>query len=433
MQNTDYLHIRLSPAVWLTELTVTLQICEHVDRRDFYFDSRYRFRSLDLVPSHKRGSTRDLANLRLASRTTCAGANPHFFQHVDARFPHRKGTSVAHWRRSLLDFCSRPWVKHVQTINIGSGEEYWGHELPKASREAFLTACAYAIPAFVRTCTSLRAVRCYVGPDDMGFNTNNEPSWQRHLFLLTIENILRECPQTLENLQLSLPLTSDFGALHDSISKAPALVARLSRLRSMSVRINDSTGIGGVRYWTIAESDGHRRFPNQQHQGGLWSLVKLASAPDALSVCCTHLLNFDHLSTAQYEALHELKLISVAISGNRLIKMARHKASCLRAIEMMVVELNSNTWGEVLNAFCELPDLINFYIDSCGYSATGSSSNCRPGLLPEIDNPQPIETYHSSEDYCGLGAVQRHVNGLRAAKGLELYGDHEYRHMGYLQ
>lgn len=324
-------------------------------------------------------------------------------------------------------------MKHVHTLKIGTGKGHSGFGVRDTPEESVFVACAYAVPTFARACTAIRAIKVDVGTPDMGFTVQNEPSWQRYLLLLMIESTFRECSSTIKSLELSLPLSADFGVLHSSISKTPELLDLLSQLTSVSVTVNDATGPGGVRYWPKPVSDNQRRYPNQHHQAGFWKFVQLAQALSALCVHCTHVLNFDHMSMASFECLQELKLTSVELSGNMLSRIARNSTGSLSAVELQLAQLSSGTWSEVLTTFCELRGLLNFHMESCGYSATGSSSHYRLSLLPEPDNPAAIETHNSWEDYKALGAVQRQVNSLRAVRSLRQYTDYEYRFMGFVE
>jgi hypothetical protein len=109
--------------------------------------------------------------------------------------------------------------------------------------------------------------------------------------------------------------------------------------------------------------------------------------------------------------------------------LVRKNLTKLKSVQLWGVELASGRWADVLAKFCELQNLILFGIDSCRYSLLGSASHRAERLLPEPDNPQQIETVFWEEDYLALGALQRHVNGLRAADSLQLYTDFDYRYM----
>ena len=101
----------------------------------------------------------------------------------------------------------------------------------------------------------------------------------------------------------------------------------------------------------------------------------------------------------------------------------------LRAVQLWSIELTSRRWADVLFKFCELPELISFHIRSCGYSSTGAASHRRPGLLPEPDNPQAIETFFWRQDFTVLGALQRHVDILRANACLRLFTENDFRYL----
>ncbi|KAK3617015.1 hypothetical protein LTR22_026876 [Elasticomyces elasticus] len=408
---------------------------EILDQRDDYFDSRHHSLLLDVVPSYGRHSLRDLKNLRLASKTTCKAASPYFFQDFDARTPVRASTLATEWQHTLLGFTEKPWLRYVRTLKIGTRDTA-GVFSPRgasrgASRDRFLVACAYAVPAFVRNCSALQAIRVEVDATDVGFTADKEPNWQRDLLLLMILNALRECSRTIASLEISLPLTADFRTLHYSIIKTPALLTLLSKITSTSLTINDATGLGGVRYWITSESGNQREYPNQQYQAGLWDFTQLMPALHALSIQCTHMCDFTRLSHTSFQGLEELKLTRVEVSSSRFGDIVQKSSVTLRSIELYLVELTSGTWSEVLISFCGLSGLLQLSVQSCGYSATGTSSHFRPGLEPEPDNPRAIETHNGGQDLAALGAVQRYVNSLRKEKFLEQYDEHNYRYMNF--
>lgn len=412
---------------------MVIKICKSVHKRGEHFDSRHDLEFLDVVPSYERDTKRDLKNLRLASQTTCEAATPYFFRDFDARTPVCRDTTAAEWRQTLLGFSERPWLKYVRTLKIGTRDRNEAFGLPDTARSGLrdrcLVAYAYAIPAFARNCSALQAIRAQIDTAHVGFTADGEPGWQRDLLLLTIANTLRECPRTIASLEISLPLTLDFQMLRRWIVKTPALLDLISQLASISLTVNDATGHGGVRYWETSESENQRQYPNQQYQAGLWDFVQLVPIPSALAIQCTHICDFTRLSHTSFKKLQELKLFRVEISSNTMERVVRESSTSLRAIELDFVELTSGTWSAVLTTLCSLPDLLHCYVDSCGYSATGTSSHFRRPLLPEPDDPEAIETLNVRQDSAALGAVQRHVNSLRKRRSLEQYSEYEYRYM----
>ncbi|KAI6294539.1 hypothetical protein MCOR34_009692 [Pyricularia oryzae] len=124
--------------------------------------------------------------------------------------------------------------------------------------------------------------------------------------------------------------------------------------------------------------------------------------------------------------LKSLSLKRVSISSHVLISLIEQCKNTITSIELRRVELNSDTWQEVLLRVSGLSNLLDFVIDSSGYSRDGTSSHLRPWLLPPPDDPEDIET-HNFLDIYALGNVQRRVNINRPIAGLPRLPDHEYR------
>lgn len=406
----------------------SLQICYFVAIRDASFDSRYEFSTP--VPGPSRDSRRDLAHLRLASRTTCKSADPPFFENVDAIPTRPLKMSAAAWRRTLLSRSQRPWVKHVRKIGIELSDS-WSQTAPQGSElRELLAGSAYAIPSFVRACTRLSALDIQVRPADLVNNSKEDWSWSRRILLIMIEDLFQVCPPRLQSLKIRLPLTYDFGALENFMREIPEFLPIMSKLDDLDVAISDASGgPGSQRYNSLPESDDHREFPNRQYQAAFWRFVQLTTAPKTLSVSCTHILNLGLLPKIGTKFLQELCLRRVEVPLSLLEGLVGGDIVGLRAVEFWAVELTSGRWCDVLLKFCELPKLINFHMDSCGYSSAGATSDRRPGWWPEIDNPQAIETEFWQEDFGALGALQRHVNALRADACLPLYTEFDYRYL----
>ncbi|KAM0712410.1 hypothetical protein Q7P37_011506 [Cladosporium fusiforme] len=368
------------------------RICHFVAIDEIYSDSRY---TLSLPTSEPdRQMKRNLGRLRLASKGMCDGASPHFFRHFNAG-PTRDKLPTTKWRQTLLSFSRRPWIRHVRSLNIrflGKFEDL--AQFQGDGRKELLAAAAYAMPSFVRACVGLTILELRIEPRDIVSDSRGDRDWSRHVFLGMIYNVLQECLPTLEVLELALPLTCDFRALSQSIAKAPELLGLMSRLEGLYVAVTDSGG-SSPRYGQSPQSDDHRDFPNWQHQVGFWRFIHHTTTLKALSIHCAHTLSFIPLPTTCTGDLQELELSRVEVPSSML--------------QSLSVELISERWADVLTSFCDVQCLITFHLESY--------------------NPQMIETQLWDEDYSALGAVQRHVNGVRAAKSLELYPDSEYRYM----
>jgi hypothetical protein len=381
------------------------------------------------MPGPRGDSKRDLAHLRLASRTTCESADPHFFKNFDAIPSIPRKVSVVTWRRSLLAFGQRPWAKHVRKIGVMFPDPSSHKGLQGFEPREILAASAHAIPSFVRACKRLSALDVRVRSDDLVIDSKEDRSWSRRILLIMIENLLQECPPYLKSLKLGLPLTYDFEALEHSIRRVPESLNIMSRLEDLEVAISDASGPQSSPYNPSAESDDHREFPNRQHQAAFWSFVQLSKALKTLSVSCTHVLDLGLLPKIGTKFLQELYLSRVEVPWSRLEDLVGGDIVGLRAIQFWCVELTSGRWSDVLLKFCELPELIAFHMDSCGYSFAGAASHRRPGLFPAPDDPQAIETSFWREDFTALGALQRHVNILRASARLRLFTEYDFRYL----
>jgi hypothetical protein len=383
------------------------------------------------MPGARGDSKRDLAHLRLVSRTTCESADPHFFKNVDAIPSRLQEMSAATWRRSILAFSQRPWAKHVRKIDIIFSDSSRQRRFQSAEQREMLAASAYAIPSFVRSCKRLSALDFQVRSHDLVTDSKEDRSWSRRILLIMIENSIQECPRRLKSLKIRLPLAHDFGALEHSIRGAPESLNIMSRLEDLDVAIDDGSGPVSSRYNSSAESDEHREFPNRRHQAAFWRFVQLTKVLKMLSVSCTHTLDLGSLPTMGTRFLQELYLSRIEVPWSRLEDLVGGNNVGLRSIQLWLVELTSGRWIDVLFKFCELPELIAFHMDSCGYSSTGAASHRRPGLFPEPDNPQAIETSFLEEDFTALGALQRHVNGLRADACLPLFTEFDFRYLDW--
>jgi hypothetical protein len=232
----------------------------------------------------------------------------------------------------------------------------------------------------------------------------------------------------LEELDISFPIAHDFGQLfYDRAGSAHIPIASvLRRLRHLGLHL---------RQWT--SHDGHRRrardvtpenaaLPNETFAVNILKMINLAENIQSLEITSTNILDFDNATFSPSLRLRSLDLCRVSISARTLLDLMGNWRDSIRYIQLWEVELNAGTWKDVLVKLCMLPGLIDFQIESSGYSAAGSSSELRPRVLPEIGDSQQLETVHFS-DIPALAILQHRVNANRTAAGLAEISHSTYR------
>lgn len=173
-------------------------------------------------------------------------------------------------------------------------------------------------------------------------------------------------------------------------------------------------------------------LPNETYAPFLFKLIEPAINLRSLSIRSADILNLDPIKFSPSLRLRILYLSGVSISAHDLLSLVVQSRESLRTITLVVVKLNTKTWHHVLLEISKLPQLIDFHIDSSGYSSTGLSSHLAPGLglLPEPDNPSAIETL-GHNDYPALDHLQRAVNANRVKSGLQPFSEYDYRYTKY--
>lgn len=251
------------------------------------------------------------------------------------------------------------------------------------------------------------------------------------VFVNTIVAALRYVPlPNLTELEISFPITHDFGKLfNDKASPTRVPIEHvLGSLRHLSLSVTEYTDIIGQRYWRTPVSSANAALPNESYTIYLSRLVQAAVNLDSLAISSTDILNLDNIEFASSLRLRSLCLSSVSISSFRLTSLIEQCEDTVKRIHLNLVKLNSGTWRDVLMQMCKLPRLHFFFIESVGYSLTGSSSDLATRLLPQPDDPDDIET-HDSFDLYALGNLQRQVNANRVAAGLPPISEYYYRHV----
>jgi hypothetical protein len=257
------------------------------------------------------------------------------------------------------------------------------------------------------------------------------PEDLQQLFTAVTANVLRYLPlHGLKDLTIALPVTHDFATVLSGTATTPSRTPAdtiLRKIEHMDFLVCDASGPRGERYFSSSPSTAQRLFPNEAHAHKLFNIIQSAVNLRSLRVTSTHVLDMDRLNVEHLNKLQNLELNRVKILCDRLLSIARQNESTLRSFHLWwYVELKTGTWTDVLLGLCRLPKLVAFHVQSIGYAEGGDSSRYRPGLLPEIDNPRDIETYHYL-DWNALGNAQRHVAAMRKINGLPEMGSNDFR------
>ncbi|CAF9937578.1 hypothetical protein IMSHALPRED_000466 [Imshaugia aleurites] len=197
----------------------------------------------------------------------------------------------------------------------------------------------------------------------------------------------------------------------------------LSQLRHLHVGILDNSGGFGQRYFFSQASSSQALFPNADHSKEFFTFVEMATRLESLSISCTHVLDMDMLSIVHFRQLQVLVLARIKVSMEILQGLILQNESTIRALDFRELELKTGTWQSLLLSSCSLPHLKYLYINSCGYIQFPPYAD---GLLPPIDDPQDLETFHF-KGYDALGDLQRHVMRVRDAAGLAQMTEYDFK------
>lgn len=359
-----------------------------------------------------------LASLRLVSWSFSRSASPPFFRHFQATIKGQYPGSRPLER--LLSLSNSPYAVYVRRLDVGLD---WctgsNHEALSTCVEDF----AATLPACLARFANLNALKFHGSLSCCSRVTAG-------LFRDTVITALRYVPlSNLTDLDVTFPIAYDFGLFLGSKATVVRIPIEnvLRRLRHLGLFLSEYTSPHGQRYWPAAVSAENAAHPNNTHAVRLCSLAELAENLDSLAIGSTDILNIDNMNLHNSLRLKSLHLQGVSISSQVLISLIEQCKDTITSIELRRVELSSDTWQQVLLQVSRLPNLLDFVIDSSGYSREGASSHLRPGLLPPPDNPEDIET-HNFLDIYALGNVQRRVNANRLIAGLPRLPDFEYRH-----
>ena len=366
---------------------------------------------------------KDMAALRLVNKCLNRLATPILFKTFDAYFPGENFTSSVDWAARLVQMSQGPVIEFVQVLNLGFARYETCSQL-----EPYLMEAACVLPALVKACRSLKALRInhsWIETKLLAMSSDHGNS--KDLYMKMIEHILRQLsssPQVhnLELLEMSMPLTHDFAELQrvaSTSSPAPyprPFFAFMKGLKHLLIAVLDKSGSGGERYFFTPESESHQRYPNTIHVG---SFLKLASLPErlhTLSIHATHMLDLDLLGSYSLGSLRKLILSRVRVSHQVVADLSCCNNSTLASVEFAFVELKSGTWATIHEHFRNLPQLKRCWIESCGYTEDGASADLARGIWPPVDDSKELESLHG-KDYEALANLQRYINHARILAG----------------
>jgi hypothetical protein len=342
--------------------------------------------------------------MRLSSKALCRAASPRLFQHVVALYPNNRQSWTVEELRQL---CDSRYASHVRQVDVKI------QSCQFAEAQTYLEDLAGLLPSLLCKLPKLYS---------LGFEYDGAlkfPVEPRSLISSSMATILRyiELPE-LKELDIYFPTTFDFGQLlsrESSRSRIPVEVV-CGRLRHLGLGVRNYTSQAGQRYWPNPVLPEDASVPNETFANNLFELVEAAEKLDSVSICCTNPLDFDDVRFPLH--LRTINLSRVIISSDTLSAVLGNFEG-LTSVQFYGVELKAGTWQNTLTRLAQSPlqDLVEFYMDSCGYSSTGASSHLREGYLPAPDNPVSIET-RNDRDFQALYLLQKLVIKNRDARGL---------------
>lgn len=216
----------------------------------------------------------------------------------------------------------------------------------------------------------------------------------------------------LTELDITFPIAHDFGQLScDRKSASCNSVERMMRpLGHLGLHVRDWTG-------PVLPADA--AHANETSALNMFKLVEAARALESLAITGTNHLDMDQITFQHSLQLSNLYLSRLSLSPDTFSFLIKDCSECIRDVQLYHVELKSGTWQHALVEIIKVhpPNLVEFYMDSCGYSLLGTCVGLRPGLLPPPDDPNPIESSNYS-DVSALRVLQAQVAENRRSSGL---------------
>ncbi|KAK8108157.1 uncharacterized protein PG998_010170 [Apiospora kogelbergensis] len=332
-----------------------------------------------------------LASLRLVNQTFCRDATPLLFKHIFATS--RNGWCNG-WRNGLTrlyHISDSPLARYVEHIDIGSASHPDNVTIGTQYANGFddlLFQCLVRLP-------NLRSLDFAGGRFYSSFS-NDSLVYSLRNYLLYIDS------PALRELDIACPSSDSSGASGIWGSRC-----RAGRRRG---RAPDTEKKHGSTITPICP-------PNPRYFEYMTGLLELAENLQSLALRSTEALNIGELTVPGSWHLRSLSLTRISFSAEKIGALVHQSYGCLESIELLECELTAgSTWEGVLGRLCELPRLISFQMQQCGYATTDDSIGPALDYILKRDD-QPIETYHV-EDQAALGRLKFHVNANRVASGL---------------
>lgn len=211
----------------------------------------------------------------------------------------------------------------------------------------------------------------------------------------------------------------------------------MHRLQHLRIRIGYDSG--GERYWEWDDPPPVRAFFDFVRASKMVHLVQMAGDLRHLEISNVVgqqlLMTLDGMQLASSARLSSLCLRGVRVSSQTIASLVEQCWENLGRVRFDLVELESGTWEGILNYISRLPQLHYFYVDTCGYSPSGSSRHLRSrrGLsrlrLPPPESRVAFESKHDN-DWPAYAHIQRRVSANRKAMGLEPMDGDRYLYLG---
>ncbi|OJJ00873.1 hypothetical protein ASPVEDRAFT_127134 [Aspergillus versicolor CBS 583.65] len=390
-------------------LVIPVEICDMVVDHVTAAEKEYSLR--DIFPhAVERIARAALMSLRLVSRNFCAAASRHLFQHIVAPTDTESSVRGRNPLLRLVEISRSELAGHVRHLETGYGR--WGHYQSPSRGQDIQDLAGLLLPCLTQL-SDLRVLKFRASCKSLTRD-------QEGTAIKAIVTALRYVPlPRLEGLEIFFPVAYDFGFFFSNQSTPLHIPMEniLRRLKYLALHVTAFTKQQGQRYWRSSVLPAHAALPNDLHAVNLLRLVELALRLEVLRITSTDILPFYTIHFSPAVGLTSLCLERVLITFDHFSALIDQCKDYLEHIELSLVQLYSGTWYTVLTYLRHLPHLIDVSIGSCGYPPTGPNADL-VGILPEPDDPKPLETM-DSEDYEGLYGLREFVNRNRVALGLE--------------
>lgn len=375
------------------------QICEYVYARGLPVGPGNQ-RFLRPIHSLNGGAKRDLANLRLACRATCAGASPLYFKHLVISTD--EGETPSNLELVTQNLSDRAYLKHVQSLTIKttcdpSESDQLTHLTPSGPASVIVT--------LLRTCSGLKSLEFWVTAHAKKEDNNAQVPNR-------VEPVVgndKEKYRAPRNLQLSVSDADVLSSVTEAICSNGISDTIASHVDTLHVTVYDRKQ---DRLQMPRPSEGYAVHPSpasEQPRHGLSQLLRSTRNIKILDLRGASQVTLESLGIEGIVNLQEVKLETMETSSAALNRLFQNSNDTLEAIELQRVHLTSGTWSAILTNLLRARKLLHLKLLSCGYSTLGSSSHRRPDSAELPTEPQTIETCEWWEDHGALDVLQQQV------------------------